>query len=87
MNDMAWSYNSDYLFVATGKDDGGVVEVMSLNEPTLSAIDTLYAHTGISYCLRIDPTYRKLAVGAADSLVTLWSLDELYCYKSIGGLE
>jgi len=35
------------------------------------------AHAGNCFCLALDPAKQRLAVGAKDSLVSVWSLDEM----------
>ena len=48
---------------------------------------TLYAHTANCYCIEFAPNGEHFAVGSADALVSLWSLQELVCARTFGRLE
>ncbi|KAM5582793.1 hypothetical protein ABKV19_002964 [Rosa sericea] len=56
VNEIAWNTTSDILFVTTGKDEKGVVEVLSY--PSLQPLDSLMAHTAGCHCIAIDPCGR-----------------------------
>ncbi len=64
----------------------------SAQEPSSSIIPwklsrTISAHTSGIYCIDIDPTGKYFAVGAADAMVSLWSLPEMICVNTIGRME
>ncbi|XP_040361328.1 THO complex subunit 3 [Rosa chinensis] len=80
VNEIAWNTTSDILFVTTGKDEKGVVEVLSY--PSLQPLDRLMAHTAGCHCIAIDPCGRYFAVGSADALVSLWDISELLCVRT-----
>merc|ERR1740139_1156555 len=48
---------------------------------------TLHAHTANCYCIEFSPSGEYFAVGGADALVSLWSLQELVCMRTFGRLE
>jgi dipeptidyl aminopeptidase/acylaminoacyl peptidase len=91
MNEMAWSFQSDYLLVASGVDGMGALNVVSVfneNSPAanssnstdeLTVFDTLIAHSGACQQLAVDPTCRRIAIGGTDRVVSLWSLEDLVC--------
>lgn len=107
VNELQWSPTSRFLFMATGQNSRGQIQVMSVAPPwsvsgtgtptkkkttgdpagKLTLVKDLFAHTASCYCLRTDPTGRYMATGSADSLVSLWALDELMCERTFGGLD
>ena len=75
VNEMAWDLSGKQFFLTTG---GGTVEVFSYEQmlkpgPAESA-RTLHAHTANCYCIEFSPSGEYFAVGGADALVSLWSL-------------
>jgi len=89
-NEFCWSPNSEYFFLTTGQTNGtGTVEIMRFSRGKLipSEAVTLFAHSANCYCLAFDPTGRYFAVGAADSLVSIWTFDELICIRTLPRLE
>jgi THO complex subunit 3 len=48
----------------------------------LEITPTLPAHTSNCYCLKVDPTYTRMAVGSADFLVSLWDLNDMACHHT-----
>ncbi|KAL6200568.1 hypothetical protein ACLB2K_021461 [Fragaria x ananassa] len=89
VNEIAWNITSDILFVTTGKDDKGdekgIVQVLSY--PSLQPLDNLTAHTAGCNCIAIDPCGRYVAVGSADSLVSLWDISEMLCVRTFTNIE
>jgi len=88
VNEMAWDLSGKLFFLTTG---GGTVEVFSYEQmlkpgPAESA-RTLHAHTANCYCIEFSPSGEYFAVGGADALVSLWSLQELVCMRTFGRLE
>mmetsp|Transcript_2345 Transcript_2345/g.3289 ORF Transcript_2345/g.3289 Transcript_2345/m.3289 type:complete len:336 (-) Transcript_2345:237-1244(-) len=89
-NEFRWSPNSEYFFITSGQSNGmGTIEVMRFSKGKLFANDaiTLYGHSANCYSLDFDPTGRYFAVGAADSLVSIWSLEDLVCVRTTPRLE
>ena len=81
---MAWTAGSDYfLFANEGHNKTGVMELMSFKNDRIELQATITAHTSICDRLQIDKSFTKLAVGSFDKTVSLWDLEDLYCYKSI----
>lgn len=91
MNEMAWSYNNDYLLVAAGVDGMGALDVISVfnsgssggGSEELTVVDSLVAHSGACQQLAIDATCRRLAMGGTDKFVSLWSLEDLVCDRFV----
>ncbi|EYU33742.1 hypothetical protein MIMGU_mgv1a0114402mg, partial [Erythranthe guttata] len=82
VNEIAWNTTGDKFFLTTGN---GTVEVLAY--PSLRAVNTLMAHTAGCYCIAIDPVGRYFAVGSADSLVSLWDVNEMLCVRTFTKLE
>lgn len=63
---------------------GGFTLVIS---HALQLCPPMAAHTSNCYCLKVDPTFSRLAVGSADFLVSVWDLDDMVCTHTIQALE
>jgi len=91
INEMAWSYNSDHLLITTGGQDMGAVDILRVDPSGDSAefvpVTSIGAHTSNCYCLKIDSSYRRMAVGSADFLVSLWDLEDMICYNTISCMD
>lgn len=89
-NEFCWSPNSEYFFLTAGQSDGsGSIEIIKFSKHKLdkSQSISLAGHGAACYCLALCPTGRRLAVGAADSLVSLWDLDGLVCTAVVERLD
>ena len=53
----------------------------------LNCIQSIPAHTSTCTNLKIDPTFKKMAVGSVDYLVSLWDLNELTCAATVRNIE
>lgn len=53
-----------------------------LDYPSFDLLHTLDAHTSSCTSLAVSPTGTYLAVGGADALTTLWSLQDLLCVRT-----
>jgi THO complex subunit 3 len=82
VNEMSWNLTSDLFFFTTGE---GTVRIMDF--PGLKLDHFITAHTGNCYCLKFDPKGRYFATGGADTLVTLWDIQELVCVRTFGKLD
>lgn len=87
VNEMGWGFNSDHILISTGGADMGGIDIMSFQNQDLNLVDSITAHTSNCYCLKIDPTFRRMAVGSADTLISLWDLDQMVCYKTLNAAE
>jgi THO complex subunit 3 len=89
VNELAWSANSDYLLLAYGGkiSDAGGIDIMKFNSDIFELIDSYVSNTAPLYSLKIDPSYSRIAVSAGDSIVSLWDLEEMICYKTLQILE
>ena len=82
INEVAWSSNSDHILVATGATDHQI-DLYSFKSSVLNLVEELSAHTSNARFLKIDPTFRRLAVGSVDHTVSLWDLEDLVCDRVI----
>lgn len=53
-----------------------------LRYPELELQHVLKAHPGTCICIEFDPTGRYFATGSADTLVSLWDVEELACIRT-----
>ena len=83
VNEHAWSANSDHLLVATGEGDKGSVDIIGFGGDELRLIDSVAAHTSNCFSLKIDFSHRRMAVGGADYLMSLWDLDDMICHHTV----
>lgn len=87
INEMSWSYDSDHILLTTGGQEMGGIDILRMNATADSAeflpVASVGAHTSNCYCLKIDRSHRRLAVGSADFLVSLWNLEDMVCYATI----
>jgi THO complex subunit 3 len=83
VNELAWSANSDHLLVATGGGEMGSVDIVSFQNNDLQLIESVAAHTSNCLCLKIDSNYRRMAVGSADYMLSLWDLNDLVCHHMV----
>ncbi|OQR86314.1 hypothetical protein ACHHYP_10676 [Achlya hypogyna] len=93
VNELQFS-KSGFLFVAAGHPSGyGTFEVMKVVHedkaaaPTLENVHKVIAHSGSCFAMDLDPTGRRLALGGADSLVSIWDLDEVFCEHTFIGSQ
>ena len=84
VNEFCWDRSGELFFVTSG---AGSVEVLRF--PGWTPLHTLQAHTGGCYCLALSPQPEgdMLAVGSADALVSIWSLKELCCLRTLTRLD
>jgi len=88
VNEFSWDSTGKYFFLTTGQLSGmGTVEVLEFTAKGLHHLKSIPAHTGHCYCLDIDPNGKFLAVGGADTMVSVWDLDELICVQTFDRLE
>ena len=91
VNELSWDRSGKYLFLTTGQRQygHGIVEVVQAgcNFEKMTHIHSINAHTSNCYCISFDPTGKYMAVGSADSLVSIWSLDDMVCVRTIQNLD
>mmetsp|Transcript_12786 Transcript_12786/g.21732 ORF Transcript_12786/g.21732 Transcript_12786/m.21732 type:complete len:296 (-) Transcript_12786:288-1175(-) len=80
VNEISWNEAGNLFFLCTGN---GSVEI--LRYPELKTTRSLKGHSAIVYALALSDKY--LAVGSADALVSIWSLDEFVCVRTLSKLE
>jgi THO complex subunit 3 len=69
---------------AAGGGGGGGGGEIPVEQGGRGVVRSIQAHSGNCYSVAMDPAKRHMAVGSKDSLVSLWSLDELVCVRTIG---
>lgn len=94
VNEFGWNASSSHFFMTalggnTQDKSMGTVEISSCGngDGTLEHVYSVHAHTAACYCIGFDPTHEYFATGSADSLVSLWSLDNLICVRTVGRHE
>jgi WD40 repeat protein len=83
VNEFAWMEDSRHLLLATGGGNIGAVDIVSFaSGDSLQVVDSVSAH--FSYCvqLKVDSTFRRLAVGSLDRSVSLWDLEDMVCHHT-----
>ena len=93
VNEFSWSSSGSHFFMtALGGNiedkSMGTIEVFNcgVGDGTLSHAYSVHAHTAACYCIDFDPLGRYFATGSADSLVSIWSLDNLICVRTLDRL-
>lgn len=88
VNEFSWDTTGKYFFLTTGQSSGGgTIEVLEFGPKGLKALKTLPAHSGHCYCLDVDPNGGYIAVGSADTMMSVWSLTDLICVQTFARLE
>jgi len=83
INEIKWNQSGDTFFMTTGE---GTIHV--LDYPTLEhAIAPLPGHTANCICIEFDPKGRYFATGSADTLTSLWNVNELICIRTFARAE
>ena len=82
INDMEWAAGSERAVLG---HQNGSLEVVSV--PGLTKVASIPAHGSTVFALAMDPRGKLLATGAADSLVHLWSVEDMVCVRSLGRLD
>lgn len=80
VNEFAWSHDGKLFILTT--DSGAEL----LHYPSLRHATSLRGHTAPCYCLALDSNGRRIAIGSADAMVSLWDLDEMMCLHTYGGM-
>ena len=94
VNEFAWTEDSRHLLLASGGTSAGAVDIISFSEDSASAsssssdrgrlelVESVSAH--FSYCvnLKVDSTFRRMAVGSLDHTVSLWSVEDMVCHST-----
>ncbi|KAF2068787.1 hypothetical protein CYY_009889 [Polysphondylium violaceum] len=83
INEISWDKKGELFFMTTGS---GTIEIYKYQSktPDLKSIKTLYAHPTNIYCMDFDPSGKYFAVGSADSLISLWDYEEMFCIRTFG---
>lgn len=81
VNEFRWDRQGRFL-VTTGR---GTVEVLAF--PGWKPLHTLVAHAAGCYVLALDSRGRRLAVGGADAVVSVWDVDRLACSHTVARLD
>lgn len=74
LHGMAFSNSGRELFVTTGE---GPLRI--LDYPSLETVHTLSGHSEATYSVAQSPTGTRLAVGGADSIISLWDTSTWHC--------
>ena len=82
VNEMCWSSSGNMLLMTTGT---GAVEVHTWPGP--HKLLSVKAHTAGCYAIDVDPTGQMLAVGGADTLVSLWDADDYTCLRTVSRFD
>ncbi len=84
VNELAWSYNSDYILAAANSDGFGSVDVISFqSNEELEVADSILCHASNCFHLKLDPSYTRMAVSSFDQCISVWSLDTLISTQTL----
>lgn len=75
---MAFSNSGKELFATTGSG-----EIKIFDYGTMALLHELRGHSTTTYSVQHSPRGEWLAVGGADSIITLWDTTEWYCTQSL----
>eukprot|EP01133_Synstelium_polycarpum_P007458 gene7458-8727_t len=86
INEIIWDTKGELFFLTTGT---GMIDVMKWLPKTNEYVPlkSITAHTSNLYTIEMDPTKKYFAIGAADSNVSLWDIEEMMCLRSYGKLS
>lgn len=91
VNEMSWCQRNgrEYLFLTSASKKRGTVLVQQLDRSTgkLKDLHSFPAHSMNCYCIDFDATGAYFVIGGADALVSVWSLDELVCMRTLDRLQ
>jgi THO complex subunit 3 len=82
INELAWDKSSSYLFLTTGQGS-----VIILKFPSMEHVYTINAHTSNCYCIEFNSDGKLFAIGSADTVVSLWSTQELLCIRTFSSMD
>ncbi|KAK8820766.1 WD40 domain-containing protein [Blastocystis sp. ATCC 50177/Nand II] len=84
-NDICWGLDSSCLYVASGTDDMGCVEIIEFNEESkeFAFANRLPISMGECNTIDIDRRHNLLAVGSSDSILTIIDFCEMIPVSSI----
>jgi WD40 repeat protein len=79
VNELAWSYNGDYILAACGSADGyGGLDILSFStDNELELVDTILAHSTNCMQLKIDPSFQRMAISSYDQGISIWDVDTM----------
>jgi len=93
VNDLKWDTTGKVI----ATPDSGSINLMRITRTNSASaadesmqVDSVYnvqAHTGTIYSIDFDPTGKYFAAGSADSTVSVWSIPEMICLKTMSKLE
>jgi THO complex subunit 3 len=83
VNELAWTFNSNFLLAATAGRGAGAVDLIALGEAELEVVQTFVAHSATCFNLTVDPLFSRVAVSSVDCCVSLWDLRDLVCIKTL----
>ncbi|EGG05984.1 uncharacterized protein MELLADRAFT_36373, partial [Melampsora larici-populina 98AG31] len=87
-NELAFAYSGEYLFLPTGA--GEVVTYgfeFQGDSVSLKEYHRCTPHAAVLNCIDTDPRGRYIAVGGADSIVSLIDVEEFYCVNTFAHLD
>ncbi|XP_044538721.1 THO complex subunit 3-like [Gracilinanus agilis] len=82
VNEISWNNENNLFFLTNGN---GFITILSY--PELKPVQSLNAHPSNCICIEFDPTGTYFATGSADSLVSLWDLNEMVCVRCLSRLD
>lgn len=78
VGEITWNKENDLFFITSG--DG---KVYVLSYPDLQPQYVIDASSNRCVCIRFDATGKYFALGANDSIATVWDSDNLICFQAI----
>lgn len=82
INQMTWINSDNQILLSTG-----LGTILLIDSQDGSELASHLAHTSSCHCLKRNGTGNLAVVGAADALISVWSLDDFACTRVIGRLD
>jgi WD40 repeat protein len=83
VNELAWTYNSDYIITATNNEGYGSIDLLTFSGEEMEVVESIVAHSSNCFNLKIDPTFQKIALGSADQCISIWNLENLISINTL----
>ena len=78
VNELAWTYQSDYILAAANAEGFGSIDILSFkSDEDLEIVDSVMCHASNCLHLKIDSSYQRLGVSSFDQCLSIWNLENM----------